>query len=97
LQRVFAVDVLKCPMCDSRRRWVAVITEPDATHRILEHLGLQRAAPAPAPAYVDHYLAERAHQGLGNARIESAKCTCMGEVRCTEQLGGILKHDSRAA
>lgn len=48
-------------------------------------------------AYVDHYLAERAHQGLGNAGIESAKCTGMGEVRCTERLEGTLKHDWRAA
>ena len=50
LQRVFAVDVLKCSVCGSRRRWIAAITEPDAIRRILEHLGLESVAPAPAPA-----------------------------------------------
>ena len=42
---ILAVDVLKCTRCDSWRRWIAVITEPDAIHRLLEHLGLQSAAP----------------------------------------------------
>ena len=47
--------------------------------------------------YLEHYHAERAHQGLGNERIEGPGCSDMEEVRCTERLGGILKHDSRVA
>ena len=39
---------------------------------------------------------ERAHQGLGNERIEASEVG-QGEVRCSERLGGILKHDSRTA
>jgi len=50
LRRVFAVDVLKCHKCGSRRRWIAAITEPDAISRILEHLGLESVLPTPAPA-----------------------------------------------
>lgn len=47
--------------------------------------------------YLEHYHAERAHQGLGNERIESGECSGMGDVRSTERLGGILKHYARAA
>ena len=39
---------------------------------------------------------ERAHQGLGNERIEASE-SGTGEVQCTERLGGILEHYSRAA
>ena len=47
--------------------------------------------------YVEHYHAERAHQGLGNERIEPAALVVEGEVRCRERLGGILKYYHRAA
>jgi len=47
--------------------------------------------------YVEHYHAERAHQGLGNERIEVGAVAAVGEVRCRERLGGILKSYHRAA
>ena len=47
--------------------------------------------------YLDHYHAERAHQGLGNDLIEKHEVTPEGEIRCRERLGGILKHYYRAA
>ena len=47
--------------------------------------------------YLDHYHAERAHQGLGNDRIENHKIKGKGEIRCRERLGGILKCYYRAA
>ena len=47
--------------------------------------------------YLDHYHSERAHQGLGNDRIENHEVTPEGEIRCRERLGGILKHYYRAA
>ena len=50
MRRVFAIDVLKCHVCGSRRRWIAAITEQEAITKILEHLGLQSALPSPAPA-----------------------------------------------
>ena len=46
--------------------------------------------------FVEHYHVERAHQGLGNERIEASE-SGLGEVQCTERLGGILKHYRRAA
>jgi Putative transposase len=50
MRRVFAVDVLKCEKCGSRRRWISAITERKVIVRILEHLGLESDAPTPAPA-----------------------------------------------
>jgi len=50
LARVFAVDVLKCPVCGSRRRWISAITEREVIVRILSHLGLDPELPPPAPA-----------------------------------------------
>ncbi len=47
--------------------------------------------------YLAHYHAERAHQGIGNERIQAADRLDSGEVRCSERLGGILKHYYRAA
>jgi putative transposase len=47
--------------------------------------------------YLAHYHAERAHQGLGNERIERTESTGTGAVECCERLGGILKNYRRAA
>ena len=50
LARVFSVDVLKCHICGSRRRWISAITEGPTIARILEYLGLESVSPSPAPA-----------------------------------------------
>jgi putative transposase len=47
--------------------------------------------------FVEHYHAERAHQGIGNERIERAVAVGDGEVVCDERLGGLLKCYRRAA
>ena len=47
--------------------------------------------------FIDHYHAERAHQGLGNVRVVRGADMGTGDVECTERLGGILKHYRRAA
>ncbi len=47
--------------------------------------------------YVEHDHAERAHQGLGNERIAKPDTRASGNIQCRERLGGILKHDYRAA
>ncbi len=47
--------------------------------------------------FVAHYHAERAHQGLGNKRIEQHAPVGDGEVVCDERLGGLLKCYRRAA
>jgi len=50
LRRVFAVDVLECPRCGARMRFLSVIHSPEATLAILERLNLPaRALPTSAP------------------------------------------------
>ena len=48
-------------------------------------------------AYLQHYHRERPHQGRGNETLDSAPRSTEGELRCTERLGGLLKHYARAA
>ena len=50
LARVFSVDVMRCPACGARRRWLSAITEPEIIRGILEHLELPSTLPTPAPA-----------------------------------------------
>jgi len=47
--------------------------------------------------FVAHHHQERAHQGLGNERIERVVAVGDGEVVCSERLGGSLKCYRRAA
>ena len=42
--------------------------------------------------YLQHYHRERPHQGRGNETLDSAPRSTEGEFRCTERLGGLLKH-----
>ena len=49
-------------------------------------------------AFVQHYHAERPHQGLGNALIAPATTSiATGPVRCRARLGGVLKFHEREA
>jgi hypothetical protein len=50
LKRVFAVDVLRCEKCEGRRRVLAVVDEPGAVKKILEHVGLPSTPVTTAPA-----------------------------------------------
>jgi hypothetical protein len=54
------------------------------------------APPSACDSFVEHYLVERAHQGLDNMRI-SASEPGTGDVQYSERLGGILRSYSRAA
>ena len=45
LRKVFAIDVLACPVCQGRLELVAFIAEPTVARRILDHLGLASQAP----------------------------------------------------
>jgi hypothetical protein len=47
--------------------------------------------------YVVHYHEERAHQGIGNERIERRASVADGAVVCVERFGGLLKCHRRAA
>jgi transposase InsO family protein len=48
-------------------------------------------------SYVDHYHAERPHQGLGNELIAGEPSSGNGDVVSTERLGGLLRHYHRSA
>jgi hypothetical protein len=50
MRRTFGLDVLACPRCGGRLRLVALIEEAAVVDRILRHLGLPTAIPAPRPA-----------------------------------------------
>ena len=50
MRRVFDVDVLRCSYCGSRRRLIALITQPEVIRRILSHLGISLHPPFLAPA-----------------------------------------------
>ncbi|MBI3782975.1 MAG: transposase [Deltaproteobacteria bacterium] len=50
LQRTFSIDILECPECGGRLRFLATIETRAIVEKILRHLGLPVEAPAPAPA-----------------------------------------------
>jgi len=50
LQRVFEIDALRCPRCDSTLRLIATIEDPAVARRILECLKLPARAPPVEPA-----------------------------------------------
>jgi hypothetical protein len=50
MMRVFDIDVLRCELCGSRRKLIAMITEPFVVRRILRHLGLEHEPPPTAAA-----------------------------------------------
>ena len=45
LQRVFAVDILKCEKCGGRLRIVEIAKKPDDISRVLGDVGYARAPP----------------------------------------------------
>ncbi|MEK7731700.1 MAG: transposase, partial [Planctomycetota bacterium] len=50
LKRIYDIDALSCPHCDSRLDFIAVITEPEPIRDILAHLGLPSVPPVFARA-----------------------------------------------
>ena len=49
LQRVFDIDISRCPRCQGELRVIAVVTEPGVITRILDHLNRHGTDP-PAPS-----------------------------------------------
>jgi len=47
--------------------------------------------------YLVHFNHERNHQGIGNELIEARTDAGVGEIECTERLGGLLTFYRRAA
>ena len=53
MKRVFATDVLVCDACGGAMRIIAVLSKGDASHAILEHLGLPiEPPPLRAPGFI---------------------------------------------
>ena len=50
LRRVWGPDVTTCPRCGDPLAVLALLTDPDVTAQILDHLGLASTAPPIAPA-----------------------------------------------
>ena len=50
LKRIYNVDALKCPRCDGRLEFIALITEPEPIRDILSHLELPSTPPVLARA-----------------------------------------------
>ena len=49
LRRVYGADVMTCPRCPGKLRFIAAITEHTAIRKILDHLDLNDEPPPPAP------------------------------------------------
>jgi hypothetical protein len=50
MQRVFSIDVLRCPSCGGRMKAIAEITDKRVARAMLEHVGLPSDAPEQWPA-----------------------------------------------
>jgi putative transposase len=86
---------IMAPNCNAfAERWVLSI-KSECLNRMI-FFG-ERSLRRAIDEYVAHYNAERSHQGIGNDRIQSAPSTGVGEIECTDRLGGLLKHYRRAA
>ncbi len=86
---------VRAPNCNAyAERFVLTIKSECLGKVILFGEGSLRRA---CSEFIDHYHAERAHQGLGNVRVVRGADMGTGDVECTERLGGILKHYRRAA
>ncbi len=42
-ERVFAIDIILCPLCRGQLRLIANVTDPDLIHKILEHINSRSA------------------------------------------------------
>ena len=52
LRRVFFLDALTCPRCDTAMVVLALLSDPTAVRKILLHLELPADLPTPAPAVI---------------------------------------------
>jgi uncharacterized protein YbaR (Trm112 family) len=55
--RIFLIDILACPDCGGRLRWVSTIEDPPIVEKILAHLGLPLEAPCPSAGRMPEWLA----------------------------------------
>ena len=86
---------LQAPNCNAYAERFVLSIKSECLNRMIffGESSLRRAVAA----YLEHYHTERAHQGLGNERIDGKAGSMVGEIRCQERVGGILKSYYRAA
>ena len=95
----FLVEVVmtpkRAPNCNAYAERFVLSIKSECLRRMIffGEVSLRRAVSE----YVAHYHEERAHQGIGNARIERADALREGGIVCDERLGGLLKCYRRAA
>jgi len=85
----------RAPNCNAHAERFVLSIKSECLNRMMffGEASLRRAVRE----YLQHYHEERPHQGLGNDMLTSAPRSTEGEIRCTERLGGLLKHYARAA
>jgi len=59
----------------------------------------EKSLQAATVAYMEHFLRERNHQGMGNQLLDPGEeiAKKAGEIVCRERLGGMLRYDYREA
>ena len=85
----------QAPNCNAYAERFVLSIKSECLHRMMlfGEASLRRAVGE----YLQHYQTERPHQGLGNEPLQVMAPVRSGTVRCTERLGGLLKHYDRAA
>ncbi len=97
--RDFGVEVVltpkRAPNCNAFAERFVLSIKSECLRRMVffGEASLRRAISE----YVVHYHVERAHQGIGNERIEQCDAEGDGEIVCDERLSGLLKSYRRAA
>jgi putative transposase len=78
-------------------RWVRSVKEECLSKLIL--FGERAPCGEPLSEYVEHFHAERNHQGKGNVLLfpRATDRQREGPVRCRERLGGLLRYYHRKA
>ena len=85
----------QAPNCNAYAERFVLSIKSECLNRMMlfGEVGLRRAVTS----FIEHYHAERPHQGIGNEVIESRMAAGKGNIRCREKLGGLLRHYHRAA
>ncbi len=97
--QVAGIEVIRTPRqapnCNAYAERFVLSIKSECLNRMLlfGEASLRRAVRE----YLHHYQTERPHQGLENETLDVTPRVTNGTIRCTERLGGLLKHYGRAA
>ena len=97
--QVVGVEVIvtpqQAPNCNAHAERFVLSIKSERLNRMMlfGEASLRRAVGE----HLQRYHRERPHQGLGSETLDRVLLSTEGELRCTERLGGLLKHYARAA